>query len=173
MDNKRRCIFSWDLIGDIELGRPNLGRTTSIEAYRLMQFTFRDVAERHFGYEKTEQMFYEAGQLAGKEFYRHVVAPCSTWTEFTGKICDAFRSMGIGIVRFESTDTENNVYTLSVAEDLDCSGLPELDYEVCTYDEGFCSGLLEEFSGKPFKVKETECWCTGSRTCRFRATPAV
>ena len=31
---------------------------------------------------------------------------------------------------------------LTVAEDLDCSGLPASDETICTYDEGFISGLL-------------------------------
>ena len=62
--------FSWDLLGDIALGRPNLGPNTRLEVYRLMQFTFRDVMERHFGTEKTDQIFYEAGKLAGTEFYK-------------------------------------------------------------------------------------------------------
>jgi len=56
-----------------------------------------------------------------------------------------------------------------VSEDLDCSGLPELDYEICSYDEGFISALLECFSGMKFIVKEVDCWCTGDRTCRFSA----
>jgi hypothetical protein len=40
MDEKRKYAFSWDLIGDITMGRPNLGNQTRLEVYRLMQFTF-------------------------------------------------------------------------------------------------------------------------------------
>jgi predicted hydrocarbon binding protein len=58
---------------------------------------------------------------------------------------------------------------MSISEDLDCSGLPELDYEICVYDEGFIAGLLESFTGERFSVKEVDCWCTGDRTCRFVA----
>jgi predicted hydrocarbon binding protein len=58
---------------------------------------------------------------------------------------------------------------LTVDEDLDCSGLPELSYEICTYDEGLIAGVLESFAGVPFNVKEIDCWCTGDRTCRFSA----
>jgi hypothetical protein len=43
---ERKYAFSWDLLGDIEKGRPNLGNTTRIEVYRLMQFTFRDIIEK-------------------------------------------------------------------------------------------------------------------------------
>jgi hypothetical protein len=35
---KRKYAFSWNLIDDIDLGRPNLGATTRIEVYRLMRF---------------------------------------------------------------------------------------------------------------------------------------
>ena len=65
---------------------------------------------------------------------------------------------------------EKGELVLTISEDLDCSGLPELDYEICTYDEGFIASLLEGFSGTAFNVKEIDCWCTGDRTCRFTAT---
>jgi predicted hydrocarbon binding protein len=77
--------------------------------------------------------------------------------------------MGIGILRVEKADIEKGSLILTVSEDLDCSGLPELDYEVCVFDEGFISGILESFTGKHFRVKEVDCWCTGDRTCRFSA----
>ena len=50
--------FSWDLLGDIQLGRPNLGSYTRIEVYRLMQFTLRDVIEKHFGKQAVDKIFY-------------------------------------------------------------------------------------------------------------------
>ena len=77
--------------------------------------------------------------------------------------------MMVGILRIEEVDLEAQNLILTVAEALDCSGLPELDYEVCTYDEGLIAGILECFTGKPYEVKEVDCWCTGDRTCRFRA----
>ena len=67
---ERKYAFHWDLLGDIELGRPNLGPTTRLEVYRLMQFVFRDVLEEKFGTEKTDEIFYDAGKLAGLHFYK-------------------------------------------------------------------------------------------------------
>jgi hypothetical protein len=72
-------------------------------------------------------------------------------------------------LRVEKADLEQGVFVLTVSEDLDCSGLPELDYEICVYDEGFIAGVMESFTGESFKVKEIDCWCTGDRTCRFTA----
>jgi predicted hydrocarbon binding protein len=77
--------------------------------------------------------------------------------------------MGIGILRIEKADMDKGSLVLTISEDLDCSGLPDLGYETCTYDEGFIAGLFESFTGRAFKVKEIDCWSTGDRTCRFVA----
>ncbi len=168
-DEERRYKFSWDLLGDIELGRPNLGNETRLEVYRLMQFCFRDVLEEKLGSAKTDEIFYEAGKLAGKHFYDNILGHITDFDEFVKQLQIALKSMSIGILRVEKADIANGSFILTVSEDLDCSGLPELDYEICTYDEGFIAALMESFSGRPFKVKEIDCWCTGDRTCRFTA----
>ncbi|MDD2897942.1 MAG: 4-vinyl reductase [Desulfuromonadaceae bacterium] len=169
MTSDRKYKFSWDLLGDIEAGRPNLGNTTRLEVYRLLQFTFRDVIEQHVGAEMTDRIFYEAGALAGKEFYTHMLTPTTDLNSFVRELTDVLKELGIGILRVEKADMEKGELTVTVSEDLDCSGLPELDHEICTYDEGFIAALLESFSGIKFIVKEVDCWCTGDRTCRFDA----
>jgi uncharacterized protein len=165
----RKYEFSWGLLGDITKGRPNLGPNMRLEVYRLMQFTFRDIMERELGAEKTDQIFYEAGKLAGVQLYKNILAQVKDFNAFVKGLQDTLREMGIGVLRVEEVDLEKGSLILTVSEDLDCSGLPELGYEICTYDEGFIAGLLESFTGKPFKVKEVDCWCTGDRTCRFTA----
>lgn len=169
MSSKRRYEFSWDLIGDIENGRPNLGNTTRVEVYRLMQFTFRDIIEQNLGSDKTDKIFFDAGKLAGKEFYKHMITPTNELNEFIKQLQFVLKDLGIGILRVEEADIDKGELVLTVSEDLDCSGLPENEYEICTYDEGFISAILESFTGKKFHVKEVDCWCTGDRTCRFNA----
>lgn len=172
MEMDRKYQFSWDLLGDIELGRPNLGGTTRLEMYRLLQFTFRDVIERTVGTQQTDRIFYESGKLAGAEFYRHMMRPTEDVRDFTSQLQEVLRELKIGILRIEDFDLERGECTLTISEDLDCSGMPETGSEVCTYDEGFISALLESFSGIPFYVREVDCWCTGGRTCRFYAKTA-
>lgn len=169
MQAKRKYIFSWDLIGNVAEGRPNLGHNTRLEVYRLMQSAFRDVIEQNFGTEKTDLLFYQAGKLAGMEFYRHFIGDISDFQELISHLQKTLRELGIAILRVEKADLEQGSFILTMAEDLDCSGLPELEYEFCTYDEGFLAAILESFTGRPFTVKETDCWCTGDRTCRFTA----
>jgi len=167
MEPKRKYRFSWELLGDIDLGRPNLGHSTRLEVYRLMQFCMRDAMERDLGTEKTDEIFYKAGKVAGGEFYTHILGKVMDFDDFVKQLQSTLLEMGIGVFRVEHSDLQNGSFVFTISEDLDCSGLPELDYAICIYDEGFIAGLMETFTGKRFKVKEIDCWCTGDRTCRF------
>ena len=168
-----KYTFNWGLIGDLQAGRPNLGNSTRLEVYRLMQFSFRDVLEKRYGAEAVDQIFYEAGLLAGKEFYQNVIGPMNDFRELIQALQKNLQDFKIGILRLEEADLQTGELFLSVAEDLDCSGLPEMDDEICIYDEGFIAGILEAFSGRRYDVKEIDCWCTGGRTCRFNAKVVV
>lgn len=169
-DNIRKYRFSWDLLGNIELGRPNLGQYAKIEMYRLMQYSFRDVLEQRLGADETDRIFYESGYLAGRELYHNLIGPVGDFNAFINKLQYLMKELGVGILRVEEADMEEGRFIITVAEDLDCSGLPEIGTQICTFDEGFIAALLECFTGKLFIVKEVDCWCTGDRTCRFSAT---
>ena len=173
MGEDRRYAFSWDLLGDIELGRPNLGNTTRLEVYRLMQFCFRDVLEQRFGAQAADDVFYEAGKLAGAEFAAHLLSKPDDLGDFVAELQRVLREMGIGILRVEKADLDKGEFVVTDSEDLDCSGLPESGESVCVYDEGFIAALLESYTGRRFVVKEVDCWCTGDRTCRFTAEVAA
>ncbi len=173
MTKKRKYAFSWALLGNLQEGRPNLGNTTRLEMYRLMQFCFRDVIEQQLGSDETDRIFYQAGHLAGRQFYSNVIGQPVSFEDFISKLQAALKELGVGILRVEEADPSATRLVMTVSEDLDCSGLPEQGHEICTYDEGFIAALLESFSGKPFNVKEIDCWCTGDRTCRFQAVAAA
>jgi len=164
--------FSWELLGNINLARPNLGPNTRLEVYRLMQGTFREILEQHFGTDMADQVFYESGKLAGEHFYKHVIGEVEDFGQMTKALEQSMLSLGMGVLRIEESDFDKGTFVLTVSEDLDCSGLPELGYLICTYDEGFIAGIFESFTGKTFRVKEIDCWCTGERTCRFEANVA-
>ena len=163
----RKYEFSWDLIGDIKEGRAHLGNMVGLETYRLMQFTLRDVLEKELGADAADRIFYQAGKIAGSFFYNHFIAPVSTVEEFVSKTQKVLKEKMIGILRVEEADLDEGRVLLTIDEDLDCSGLPELDYETCIYDEGFVAALFESFTGANWHAKEIDCWCTGARTCRF------
>jgi uncharacterized protein len=163
-------MFDWVMLGDIELGRPNLGHQVDVAVYRLAMFTLRDVLIKNYGPENAEKIFYEAGQSAGKAFYENIIKEKTDLNKFIVNLQEELKRLKIGILRVEKADVEKMNFLLTVSEDLDCSGLPICNEEVCTYDEGFIDALLSSFTGKLFKVKEIDCWCSGDRTCRFEAT---
>ena len=86
---------------------------------------------------------------------------------FIGELQRVLKELGIGILRVEKADPDKGEFTLTVSEDLDCSGLPDLGIEVCNYDEGFIAGIFFKYTGVTFHAKEVDCWCSGDRTCRF------
>lgn len=171
-NSDRKYAFTWDVLGgDMNIARPGLGGDTKVEVYRLLQFTLRDILEQRYGTEETDAIFREAGILAGREFFRKHCAESKDVPALTKTVQEQFRDLGIGIVRFETADAQNRVFQLTVDEDLDCSGLPDSQDHVCVYDEGFIKGILDSFTGEDFSVQEVDCWCSGARTCRFKAVP--
>jgi len=159
--------FSWEQLGDMEEGRPSLGMNTSVAVYRLMQYTMRAVLEKEYGDEQTRLILVQAGRLAGREFCKNVLDASLPFNKFIAQMHETLVSLGVGILRMETSDTDKMQFTVTVSEDLDCSGLPLKGVTVCDYDEGFIEGIFNVYTGKEFEVRETDCWTTGERTCRF------
>lgn len=166
-DEREGQRFFWGALGDIEGGRPNLGTTTHIAIYRLMQFTMRDVLICRYGVETTNSLLFSAGKLAGTEFCKNLLNTKLNINEFISLLQTNIREWNIGILRVEKADYEKMEFTITMSEDLDCSGLPVWQETVCDYDEGFLSGIFSQYTGKEFLAKEIDCWASGDRTCRF------
>jgi predicted hydrocarbon binding protein len=161
--------FSWEDLGDISLGRPNLGPHCTVLGYRLLQYTLRDELIRQFDVEKGREVFQNAGKRAGEEFCKKVLNTSLDFNGFVADLQEKLKNNLIGILKIEKVDMDALSFTLTVAEDLDCSGLPLSDETVCEYDEGFITGILNTYTGKEFIVKEVDCWASGDRVCRFSA----
>lgn len=164
-------ILQWNMLGDIDIGRPNLGLTMYVRDYRLMQYTLRDVLVAEFGPKKADEIFYKAGESAGKAFYRNVLKKDRDFNAFIADLQEKLKEAKIGILKVEKADMKTMQFTLTVAEDLDCSGIPICDERICTYDEGFFRGVLFEQTEVEYRVREVDCWGTGARVCRFEAIP--
>lgn len=167
MFKKDSYQFKWEDIGDINRGRPYLGTKTSVISYRLMQYTLWGVLIKKFGAKKAEELFYEAGYMAGVEFCKNVLDTYVKTDAFLLNLQSALLELGMGVLKIEKADTVRMHFILTISEDLDCSGLPVTDETVCVYDEGFIAGIMKIYTSKDFSVKEIDCWATGDKTCRF------
>ena len=72
-EEREEAQFDWTMLGNVGEGRPNLGTTTDVSVYRLMQFTLRDVLIKESGVEEADRVFYQAGHTAGTHFDPHLV----------------------------------------------------------------------------------------------------
>jgi len=160
-------VFKWENLGDIKEGRQDLGEEMPVLVYRLMQYTLLDVLAKDFGHEKANDYFRRAGHLAGTQFAMNVLDLKVDFDTFVANLQKVLQELSVGILRMEEFNESTGELVLTVAQDLDCSGLPVTDETVCNYDEGFIAGILAYYTGKKFDVSEIDCWATGGRVCRF------
>ena len=163
-----RGTFSWDSLGNIKEGRGDLGEEMPVLVYRLMEFTMYSTLTGEFGREKADEIFRKAGFRAGYEFTKNVMDLSVPLDKFIANLQKALLDLKIGILRLEEVHEDSGEIIMTVGEDLDCSGLPITGETVCNYDEGFIAGILEAFTGRPYTVREIDCWANGDRVCRFR-----
>ena len=162
--------FTWENLGNISEGRVDLGESMPVLVYRLMQFTMLDVLNKAYGTDKANDHFRDAGFLAGSEFAKNVLDLKVDFNAFVANLQKALQELKVGILRMEDFNVDSGEIVLSVEQDLDCSGLPITNENVCSYDEGFIAGILEAYTGKKYRVREVDCWASGARTCRFNGT---
>ena len=162
--------FQWENLGDIKEGRGDLGEDMPVLVYRLMQYTMLDILTKDFGADKANEYFIRAGHLAGEEFSKNVLDLSVDFDTFIANLQKTLLDLKVGILRIEAFDAETGDLVLTVAQDLDCSGLPITNETVCCYDEGFIAGILHTYTGKKYIAKEVDCWANGDRVCRFNAS---
>jgi len=165
--NKKHEKFCWDKLGDISEGRGDLGEEMPVLLYRLMQYTLLDILSKAHGLEQANDYFRKAGFLAGSEFTKNSFDLKVEFNVFISSLQRILEELKIGILRMEAYDPDTGNIVLTIGQDLDCSGFPFTEENVCSYDEGFITGILETYFGKKYIVREVDCWANGGRICRF------
>lgn len=168
MKQEQHHIFSWEKLGNIPEGRGDLGEEVPVLVYRLLEYCMNHVLAAEYGVEQANELFRKAGYLAGSEFAKNVLDLSLELNAFVAHLQQVLKDLKIGILRIEAIEDNADSIVLTVAQDLDCSGLPPTGEVVCNYDEGFLSGVLEAYTKKPYQVREIDCWASGDRVCRFR-----
>lgn len=156
-------------IGDLKIGRQNLGEEMPVVVYRLFEFTMKDAIAEKYGKEAAIEIFREAGKQAGRKFSEELLDLSLEFNDFIKALQECMLTLKMGILRVEETDQEKHRIIITVSEDLDCSGLPMTGEAVCNYDEGFLMGVLNKYTGHDYEVIEIDCWAKGGRVCRFKA----
>jgi Predicted hydrocarbon binding protein (contains V4R domain) len=161
-------LLTWENI-NVSEGRRNLGEDMPVAVYRLMQYAIHDELAERYSLEEAQSIIRDSGHRVGIVFFNQLFDRALPFNEFISELQRTLKEFKIGVLRVEKSEPEQGKFVLTVAEDLDCSGLPILNETVCYYDEGFISGILEAYTGNKFNVVEIDCWATGDRVCRFTA----
>ena len=170
INEQKHESFCWKNLGDIREGRGDLGEEMPVLVYRLMQYTMLDVLSKAHGLEQANEYFRQAGFLAGTEFANNTLDKNVEFNIFIANLQKKLQELKIGILRMEAYDPDTGDIVLTVGQDLDCSGLPITNENVCNYDEGFIAGILGAYTGKNYVVREVDCWANGNRVCRFNGS---
>ena len=170
MKKRKHSDFDWKIMEGIEVGRGDLGTEMPVLLYRLMQYTLLEDLTKHYGLDQANEHFRSAGFRAGYEYAKNVLNLDVEFNVFVSNLQESLRELKVGILRMEAFEPDTGKIVLTVGQDLDCSGLPITNENVCVYDEGFIAGILEAYTGKKYEVKEIDCWASGDRTCRFSGT---
>lgn len=161
--------YTWEHSHNKTDGKISLKSEMPVLVYRLFQYTLQDILTREYDQETSGRLYRAAGHLAGISFAHNVLDISLDINSFMKNLVDKLKEMKIGILGIEKADFNKFSFTITIAEDLNCSGLPVTGETVCYYDEGFIAGILETYKGCQFEVKEIDCWAAGGRICQFSA----
>jgi uncharacterized protein len=144
--------LSWEDLGDVRTGRPNLGPHTTVTYYRLAQMSM-------------------ATELVGRLVHSQFLSSCTDMPSLVRELTRFLKEHNVGILRVEEANEETREFVFTIREDLDCSGTPNDGRFKCKFDEGLVTGVLAGFFDRDMYVEEVECWGRGQTTCRFSARP--
>jgi hypothetical protein len=162
-------LDSLRLLGDLQIGRPNLGNIMSVSVYRLTIYSIKSVLEIKCGKEIANEIIYDAGRLAGKTIYDNLMKNITSTQTLVDVLKNIFLKAKIGMLSVEKADDKKGIFVFNLSEDLDCSGLPEDGETKCSFDEGLISGVLMGHFKKEFQTKEIRCWGNGEKYCSFKS----
>ena len=80
--------FSWDQLGDIAIGRENLGAQMPVTVYRLLEYCIKEVLEEDYGKEQMHHIFQKAGIIAGRELAHNLLDLSVDIHTFFGQLQD-------------------------------------------------------------------------------------
>lgn len=158
------------LLRSVKKGREHLGREIPIEIYRLLENTIWFVLSERYGTEECAEIMKDAGRMAGSRFAKYELDISLGFNEFIADLQQKMKEKKIGILRIEDVTEEQKIcITLTISEDVDCSGSENIGEAICNYDEGFMEGIFSEYVKRPFSVRKVDRWAKGEWVSRFVA----
>ncbi len=158
-------------LGNIELGRGEIGDMVPVLVYRMYAFAMQEALVKQYGVGEMEETIHLAGKIAGRMLSKDVLNVDLPFEDFTTTLANTFEEMKVGKLNVEMFDEATHEMTITIDDDADCSGTQDMNKVLCHFDAGLIAGVLLEYEKRPFSVVEVDCWANGADTCRFFARP--
>ncbi len=158
-------------MGDVDLGRTNLGELMPVMVHRQLEFSMREVLEGRYGERETVEIMRDAGKMSGRIFAEGYLDLQAPFDDFIKEFKARLLEQKIGDLHLEEHNSETGLLVLTVTDDLTCSGVSDTRRTLCHYEEGFLAGVMQVYMGKPYTALEVDCWGNGAELCRFRVRP--
>ncbi len=146
--------FSWADLETSPPAAPTSAKTSPWPSTRLLQYTLRDHPDLRPRGAASRRTVRQGRSLAGFHFCKNILDPALNPNEFLAALQQKLRSFPSESCALKGR-FRKATFTLTVAEELDCSGLPCSEETVCQYDEGFIAGRFRGLHGKPFTEKRS------------------
>jgi len=118
------------------------------------------------------EQIHRAGLLTGTEFAKYFLDLTMELNDFASKLKKLLNDYSIDILDIITNDQNLNNITLIIKQDILHDGLPETNKNLCSYNKAFVAGILETYTGRKYKVLETEHKNKNSKIYRFTANAA-
>ncbi len=165
-------MFDASELGDIDLGRSNLGEMMPVMVHRQLEFSLRTELERRYGERIAVEIMRSAGKISGHMFADGYLDLEADFDTFVATLKSSLLEQKIGDLVLESYDIESGQLVMAMVDDLTCSGVTDTRRTMCHYEEGFLAGVMERYKKVPYRALEVDCWANGAELCRFRITPS-
>lgn len=138
--------------------REGLGENINLLYMRICRIALREA----YGSKLSNSLLYEAG--------RHI-AINNFDIKCTQDILDNINKLMIG--KMSIVYQSDNLIIFEEDECAVCSGMPDIQEPMCSFEAGFIAGGLTSLFDKQIEVSETKCWGLGDKICRFEAKPVL
>lgn len=134
--------------------REDLGGNINLLYMRIMRLALRET----YGAQLSAAILYQAGKN---------IAVSSFDILEINDLIEYLSQLMVGKTRVVETSGSRIVFEED--ECAVCSGMPDIDEALCSFESGFIAGGLSKMLDMDVYVTETKCWGMGDQVCRFEA----
>ena len=143
-----------------KIDRPEMGTDIPLIVFRAFRHFSANYVEEVMGRGAT-MAFQNGGRDLGKELGKQLHKP--ELDDYLTGIVEWVHDARIGLLR--PVSLENDKLVLALDECITCAGMDNIGKRICHFEVGLVAGVVEAFTNKKVRGRETKCNANGEDTC--------